>query len=52
MKGLHEYLSSLFPHPDLTPFPTPALPNPLPFSLTTSLLASYFIDGHLSGRQG
>ena len=52
MKGLHEYLSSLFPHPDLTHFPTPALPSPLPFSLTTSLLASYFIDGHLPGRQG
>ena len=30
MKGLHEYLSSLFPHPDLTPLPTPALLSPLP----------------------
>ena len=38
MKGLHEYLSSLLPHPDLTPFPTPALPSPLPFSLTTSFI--------------
>lgn len=44
MKGLHEYLSSLFPHPDLTPLPTPALLSPLPFS--------YFIYGHLPGRQG
>ena len=44
MKGLHEYLSSLFPHPGLTPLPTPALLSPLPFS--------YFIYGHLPGAAG
>ena len=49
MKGLHEYLSSLFPHPDLTPFPTPALLSPLPFSLTTSFILHWWTPSRAAG---